>query len=853
MAYQDLALRNIAGEVSVTYNDNNLRNQQVPDPVSGARMLATATAKRGANAEVYDVANLARAMNDFDSRSELSTLISSARNSNPQVPMSVARIGAKPFHFIIKRAIEESHEMESLIRITPVFVQESDSARNIESSLESYRLILLPHVEGSLIRQRVIIVASDQTDRNFSIVYDSERKLQINGDSAFDIEIDIPLGDVLVTPNAYEATTVELVNQSVTLAQLQVLSDLSAFKFADLPKLSDLESAVLSKIKLVGVADRSLTDLNDASLEPAFSVKQIIGSAGEYIDHVERYAANELVYEKLEFENFQFLFCEKCYADLNPVNLDSLDGKYEQLNWHKESLGYMWKYIYNGRPYVFMFGRKNPFDSTKVGSYSFNVGDGTIAAALSADQEKLGDFLNLVEFNVHCNGGVTTNVESFVNEKGLVECHIDVDVTTSSQTIKTPFGDLTLSANVVADTESFSFRNRVSAINGTRTCSDHLLASSYNLDPFAMTHFDLTGEFVPEGVMSRLLTFDENLDGNTDSYATLVAKEIEVRETSFLQQAAQSAYVASTNYNQVVAIVPTTPPPASINGISRWAGNPGDYQVTASGEIIIKTNGTGVLGTRLLAGATDYRDGAAFGGVILTNGNNLPNKLPYGVDDTDEALDSSGNPIDLGKHAVVVGAYGLVPKAEAIFPGNSRKPRTGIQASVFGSAGPMIAARLNSLAPGTEPIGPVLGQLPGFVPQQRTPRKVLNDLAALRICMIDQTGVISSIYTSALRTSDYSKISSILSANAIVSQVKYLCNPVIGQPFNDAQIASLRQRIDGAMRIMIQSNYAQDISVSMFASQLDRINGVLNCSIRFVPPLSLEAINISLTLEAPSA
>jgi hypothetical protein len=350
-----------------------------------------------------------------------------------------------------------------------------------------------------------------------------------------------------------------------------------------------------------------------------------------------------------------------------------------------------------------------------------------------------------------------------------------------------------------------------------------------------------------------LLTFDENLDGSTASAATLVAKEVEVREISFLQQSAQSAYVASTNYNQVVAIVPTTPPPASINGISRWAGNPGTYEVTTSGEVVITENGTGVLGTRLLAGATDYRDGAAFGGVILTNGNDLPNKLPYGVDDSDEALDSSGNPIDLGKHAVVVGAYGLVPKAESIFPGNTRKPRTGIQASVFGSAGPLIAARLNSLAPGTEPIGPVLGQLAGFAPQQRTPRKVLNDLAALRICMIDQTGVISSIYTSALRTSDYSKISSILSANAIVSQVKFLCNPVIGQPFNDAQIASLRQRIDGAMRLMVQSNYAQDISVDMFASQLDRINGVLNCSIRFVPPLSLEAINIDLTLEAPSA
>ena len=852
MAYQDLALRNIAGEISVTYNDNNMRSNIVPDPVSGPRVLATATAKSGANAEVYEVLNVNRAMQDFDSRSELATLIASARNTNPNVPMSVARVGAKPFHFIMKRAITGAHESEPRITITPVFVQEADASRGLRSSLESYRLILLPYVEGSLVRQRVIIVASDRRDLNFLVVYDSERILQVNGDAGFDVDINVPLGEVLVTKDAYETSYETLVDGSVTLAQLQKLSDLSAFKFAALPKLSDSEAALHAKVELVEVIDGSLTALNDVGLTPAFSLEKINGASGDYIDHVERYAANELVYEKLEFENFQFMFCEKCYADINPVDLTALGSTYEQLNWHKEKLGYMWKYVYNGRPYVFMFGRSNPFDSAEVGGYSFTHNALNITVALSAAQQELGDLLNLVEFTLHGQLNAAKDVESFVNEKGLIECHITADFT-GAQTAKTPFGDLSFDAGIVADGDTHTFRNRPSIINAARTCSDHLLTGSYNLDPFVMTHFDLTGELIPEAVMSRLLTFAEDLNGATDSAGTLVAKAVEVREVSFLHQAAQAAYVASTNYNQVIAIVPTTPPPASLNGISQWAGNPGTYQITESGEVEITVNGTGVLGTRLLAGATDYRDGAAFGGVILTNGDQLPNKLPYGIDDQDEALDASNNPIDLGKHVVVVGAHGLVPKAEALFPGNSTKPRGRITATSFGSAGPLIAARLNTLAPGTEPIGPVLGQLPGFNPQQRTPRKVLNDLAALRICMVDQTGVISSIYTAALRTSDYSKISSILSANAIVDQVRALAEPVIGQAYTDAQIASLRQRIDGAMKLMVSQNYAQDIRVNMTASQLDRINGVLNCSITFVPPLSLEAVNIDLTLEAPSA
>ena len=853
MAYQDLALRNVAGEISVTYNDNNMRSRIVPDPVSGPRVLATATAKSGINNEVYDVISVNRAMQDFDSRSELATLVAAARNSNPEVPMSVARIGGKPFHFILEREISGFHEKETLIRITPGFIQEQDTSRGLRSSLESYRLILLPYVEGSLVRQRVIIVASDRRDQNFTIVYDSERILQVNGDAAFEVEINLPLGEVLVTQGAYEATTVTLVDGSVTLAQLQTLSDLSAFVFSALPKLSDNKATLFGKVSFVGIIDGSLKDLNDAALTPAFDFESIDGSDGDYINHVERYAANELAYEKLEFENFQFMYCEKCYADIGAVTLSSSDSLYEQVNWHESKLGYMWRYVYNGRPYVFMFGRSNPFDDTAVSTYTHNA----ITYTLSNTHKDAGDLLNLVEFHFHAlAAGTITKVESFVNGKGIIECHVDFDHTvdrSAADQIETPFAQLSFAANKFNANDELVVRLRPSDIGSARTCSDHLIDNTFNLDPFVMTHYDLTGELIPEAVMNRLLTFIGELDGATAASPTLVTKGAEVREVSFLHQSAQAAYVASTNYNQVIAIVPTSPPPASSSGISSWAGNPGTYVINESGDIVITEDGTGVLGTKLLAGSTSYRDGAAFGGVILTNGDSLPNKLPYGIDDQDEALDASGNPIDLGKHAVVVGAYGLVPKAEALFPGNTGKPKGRITGTSFGSAGPLIAAVLNRLAPGTEPIGPVLGRIPGFSPQQRTPRKVLNDLAALRICMIDQTGVISSIYTSALRTSDYSKISSILSANAIVDQVRALCQPVIGQAYNDAQIASLRQRIDGAMRLMVQQNYAQDIRVDMTASQLDRINGVLNCSITFVPPLSLEAVNVQLTLEAPSA
>lgn len=847
MAYQDLALRNVAGEIAVTYNDNNMRPTNQVDPTFGPRIFATATAKSGVTAKTYRVDSIASAMADFDSRSELANLISRIKGANINMPISVARVGSKKSHFIIERDVaDDSYEKETLIRITPVIVQEADADRRIRETLENYKLILLPFVEGNLVRQRVIIVVSNFKESQHAIVYDSEMLLQLNGEALFDVEINVALGECFVTTDAMGADF--QLADGFTLSDLQDLSDLKAFQYKDLIKLSDSEAVVLSKIQELDILNKALLSADDASLTNALRV--IDGSAGDYISHVERYASNEIVYEELEFENFQYLYCEGCYADVNPVELTEALTLKQQAFWHQKSLGYMWKLVHNGEPHMMMFSRKNPFDAGNVANGYTHSG---ISVDLTDDHKKLGDLLNIVEFNIHHVDGGTLNVESFSNDYGIVECHIKGNFDESqgaNVVVKTPFANLTIPTHAQPANVNIKFRHRPSQVGANRDLSDYLLLGNYDLDPFAMTSFDLTGEIVPEAAMYELMTFEEDLDGLTDSSAVLTADNKEVREVSFLHQAGQAAYVASTNYNQIIALVPTSRPESKI---SDWAGNPGTYAVDSNGELKITENGTGILGTRLLAGAVDYRDGAAFGGVILTNGDSLPNQTPYGIDDQDEALDSNNNPIDLGKHCVVIGAWGSTASAEALFPKNSSAPRVRTSGNIFANAGPQIASILNQLAPGTEPIGPILGRVPGFSPQQRTPRKVLNDLAALRICMIDQTGVISSIYTSALRTSDYRKISSIISANTIVSRVRTICEPIIGQSYNDAQIASLQQTIEGASRAMVQDNIAQAVNVRFYASQVDRISGVLRCSVTFVPPLSIEAITIDLTLQAPQA
>ena len=963
MSYQNLKYTNIAGEITATYNDNNMRIGGNITAPPGPGLVMLATAKQGlenrtfrTNATKDALVQLAQ---EFNAESDVLRLAAAAQQVvNQNVPVSMIRIGAKPFHFIIEKATKNIHEKEAWITITPYATMEEDTAADLQNTINNISLFLQPYREGSLVRQRVVLYG--QT--NDTVFYDSEGILiDAEADSIFDVDINVPTGQFLYTKSAFDAN---ILNQ-LDLDSIYNLADLR-FRYSTATALKLTGDTVnagteslegwKTEIQIVDefqLTKMSMEDYNTANPNEEFSLRSVTGSNGDFISYCERYAANELAYEELEFESISFLHCDKCHADVNPVGIDAggMDLQ-RQLSWQNYDLGYMWKYVYNGRPHIFMSARKNPFDKANViDSYLHN----SIRFNMSETQQSVGDLLNLVTFYIRPGKvGDLTEVESFFNDRGYVECHIDFDpdmpssvdsfgrnetafealgafsgtgvdkygrsqadwdnlvafadtdnnglddvtnltnlehsayiaavpgwleVNAESQNdaeyneyrlkphesvikIETPFAELEFSTTRFdALDEAVVARLRPSYASGSRDLSQFLLTGNRDitLDPFLMNHFELTGNLIPEAVMNRLFTFSDPIyDGagavTQHSSIELVAKNREVREVSFLQQAAQAAYVASTNYSQTLAVVPVSAPPRSRNGISAWAGNPATYTIQSNGDVLVTKNGTGVLGTKLLAGAVDYRGGQAFGGVILTNGALLPNGIPYGVDDSDEALDALGNPIDIGKHAVVVGAYGLMTDPRYAFP--RKKSNVSLLRSgppYVGSAAPMIAGVLASLEPGTEPIGPIRGRLSGFNAQQRTPRSVLDDLAALRICMIDQTGVISSIYTAALRTSDYTKISSIVAANAILGRIRQECMAVIGSAYTDEEINSLASRLDGLGRSLIRIGYCQSISTQLKGSRLDRINGIVRLSVRFVPPLSIEAIEVDLTLEPPAS
>lgn len=1013
MAYQNLTLQNIAGEITAQFNDGSFRSLTPPDPSSGDTAAFIGTASTGITREFFRHVDLSRTFTEFGADSEIAKMVQTAKASDQALPIVVSRIGARSSSLTIKRDIAGSHEKETYLRIVPSFLQEADSNRGRAETLDALKMILIPYVEGSLVRQRMILGLENPSGVTVP-VYDSERLLVANGESVFDVQMNLPIGEVLYTQHGL-STTVQVaaelqigggnagwsgLTQAQRIEKLQTFNDVVNFEWDDAEYLSNTNALTeIYLLEIYGTATQA-----NLSVATGFDTDIIVGSANKALSNKsQRYVGTDLAYKNLQFENVGYIYCEGCHADTECVDLDALEDETVpvQMQWPNNKLGNLWKFEYNGQEYSYMFGRNNPFDAAKVDDYSHAITDpgaratvtiddivfnqnavgvnvetikidtlvgadnpaagaggaadqalvvitgaagalvvtvtphddgaddvndvlvtkaalvdilngdaadhpgihvvdgtdligaltftattaetdalttedsGAVAFAagralgtfnliitLTDDQKKLGDLLNLVDF--HFDGSANAvKVESVPNDKGRIDCFVDYDAAMNHDVaIQTPFADITFSAlhgTFVPLTYSHRLRPSLVGVDDA-TLSMHLKtvehmhgASQSSVDdPFVMTHHDLTGQFVPEGVLARLVDFIEDQDAAAAGLAnpaTLVAAPAQVREVSFLQQAAQAAYVASTNYSQCIAVVPTSAPENADRGLQRWAGQPASYEVNSQGELKVTQDGTGLLGNKLLAGRTDYRNGSAFGGIMLTNGADLPNQMPYGIDANDEARDAYGEAIDIGKHVVVVGAYGVVADPESVLA----RRRTNQTGGIYTNAGPKICGILNALAPGNEPIGQINGRVGGLIPRHSTTMSVLNNLALLRVCMIGQDGVISSIYTAAQPSSDYRKISAIMSSNAILKQLRGLAMPYIGRPFKDEEVASLSQSIDGAMKRMVSDNYAQSIDVSLSASRLDRINGVLRASVRFVPPLSIEAITVEITLEPPAA
>ena len=95
MSYQNLTLRNIAGEITAVYNDGTFRSLTPPDPSSGATAAFIGTASTGISHQFFRHVDRSLTFREFGADSEIAQMVQSAKVEDAELPIIVSRVGAK--------------------------------------------------------------------------------------------------------------------------------------------------------------------------------------------------------------------------------------------------------------------------------------------------------------------------------------------------------------------------------------------------------------------------------------------------------------------------------------------------------------------------------------------------------------------------------------------------------------------------------------------------------------------------------------------------------------------------------------------------------------------------------------
>lgn len=820
---------NLSG-VNANYIDGSFAS--LSQVAAGQSIMLLGTAEKGLSNTPFLVQDIGQVNAEFGKDSALVNLASQISDTTA-ANIFVTRIGGKQSHFLIEKAIAGSSEKETLLRISPV-------ERGDASVFNDVRVALLPVTDGDLIRQRIVLF----DDKAETVIFDSEEILSID-DTAFEVVIGNDVGEVLITKaEGYIVPT--------TTSGIETLGEedpRGVYTISELPLLSELVAATLSGVSSkvarlpevyvsAGVDTFAATIIDGAQFQAA-SIGSKEGKAGDTLSHCERFAAMESAYADLEDAGIDFMYCDGCYADVSTIPSSGLTNT-EMSKWDKLHLGTAHKAIVQGQPYVTMFASQDPFNDDHVVTAGTVIthGDQTVKLVPHAESVELGLLLTLNDIRFEEDSTVAQGSlakEEFISEEGRLVTVIKGSDFNSPATLSCGMFDVVLTAPTVlagGTITTLTGAGNIDLKSLIKLNGDS--AGAHDVSKAVLTHFDLTGELVPDEAVDSLISLSNG--------KYVLAEDAYAREVNFAHQAGSMAFTSSTEYKATLAFVPTTRARGGLRQLNRWAGTAPEYSLDVNGDLIVNKNGTGLMGLKFLYGNSSYRqnekgNGLAYGGLIKTI-------KGFGIDSSDEDKDSRDFPIDLGKHVVVVGAHGVVP-----VQGTGRNPSFTVS-----NLAPKLIQRLAEMPVNEEPIGPVNGILPGVSTTGAiNSRALLNDIALGRVTMVGTDGSIANLRTAALPSSDYTRVSTIRAANLVLDAVRSISLRYLGRSFSDAQLAALDAELAGTMQALKVDGSIQDGVVQTSASRLDRINGRLNLKVQFVPPLSIEAITVDLTVSAPNA
>ena len=590
----------------------------------------------------------------------------------------------------------------------------------------------------------------------------------------------------------------------------------------------------------------------------ASSVSATQGSDGTADSRAERYAALNSSYFNLDFKDADYLIPLDVYVDddnaaedaavnrsYNPASATTDSGRYG-FYWKgapaagavTDRLGWVWEYVYRGKKYTYF---------SDVDDYATGVAATPAAATLTVQTslvltaQKVGKGGNAITLQINAAGAAGPTVTVTETDYGfdiLVTDDGTASITDTVAAINTALGLKTLSTGVLAST--LVQASGTSATTITTAAKTNLAGGTGGA---VLTHADLTGDTIPSAVSTRWGT----------------VADAELRECNFAHQLASHCWRASTTWSTTVGVISFKAPTGySRSVVADWVGELPEYTDQGTYKYIDSPsdNGAGLLGNKFFAGKSvtseGYRnalvvdgnstDGYAYGGLILTVGASLPNgtKHPYGISDADEAVDAGNVPVDIGKHLLACYDWPVLSNG---YNGGS---------SYRGAIPVTVAGKVVTLPPNEEPIG-LRGFLRGVQNPPRIHSSQLSDLAGIRLIGLrreDGFGlVLTSARTAAHPDSDYTRLSTIRCVNELLTRIRRIAKPYIGNAFTPQSLLSLDTAIQGLLQAT-RGDLHEGARHRLQYTRADKIAGRMTIKLRMVPPFSIEEITVEVSLAA---
>ncbi len=327
-------------------------------------------------------------------------------------------------------------------------------------------------------------------------------------------------------------------------------------------------------------------------------------------------------------------------------------------------------------------------------------------------------------------------------------------------------------------------------------------------------------------------------DATHDAFGTALGSG-DFHEVNFAYDLARFCFDKSENNAEVIGFVGVRPPRTfSLADVSAWVGTAPISELDGD-NLVITTNGTGLLGNKFMAGriTSGSLAGLEIGGIDgLAGGGFYAKEDPFldgGADlkDTNDAL------VDLGKYISLVGAQLILAN-------------TAQKNAYVSTASSVYAGFVSSLPAESAPTNKVL---PGARVPFRLSLAKLDSLAGAGYVMVQpktKGTVVSDAPTAARTTSDYRRLSTVRIVKATLDAIRSVAEPFLGEGLSGARLAALDTALENTLAKLLKAGLLKRYQKKLSATASDLVLGKATVELTLVPSYELRSITVLCSLAA---